>query len=112
MKITPVLLEAAYEFLRRTPPFNKWGLVPGEIVVFKVTRNAHVQGDHVLVKGVHTIRVSSRKTGSTHNLIELMAHEMVHAKCDREGVRAEHGAEFKRRARVVCKAHGFDEKNF
>ena len=41
-----------------------------------------------------------------------MAHEMVHAKCDAEGVRAEHGAEFKRRAALVCKYHGFDPKTF
>jgi len=112
LPLTPALLEATYEFLRRTPPFHKWNLPPGEVVTFKVTRNAHVQGDHLLVKGKHTIRASSKKTGNTHNLIELMAHEMVHAKCDLEGVRAEHGAEFKRAARAVCKAHGFDEKNF
>ncbi len=112
LPLTKELLRGAYDFLRQTPPFKKWRLPPGEIIEFHVTRNPHVQGDHVLRKGQHTIRVSSKKVGATQTLIELMAHEMVHVKCDREGVVAAHGADFKRAARLVCKYHGFDEANF
>ena len=112
LPLTKDLLRGAYDFLRMTPPFKKWKLPPGEIVKFVVTRSPTVQGDHILVKGVHTIRVSCKKVGATSTLMELMAHEMVHVKCDRDGVKSEHGADFKRAARLVCKYHGFDEASF
>ncbi len=112
LPLTKELLRATYEYLRQTPPFKNWKLPPGEIVVFKVTRNASVEGDHMLRNGVHTIRCSSKKTGTTYVLLQLMAHEMCHAKCDRDGARSEHGAAFKRAARSVCRYHGFDEANF
>jgi len=43
-----------------------------------------------------------------------MAHEMVHLYIWRKGSkdRAEHGAEFKKLARLVCKHHGFEEATF
>jgi len=112
LPLTKELLRGTYDFLRLTPPFKKWKLPPGELVDFRVTRNATVHGDHLLRKGQHRIRVSSKKVGATRTLLELMAHEMVHVKCDREGVRSEHGAAFKRAARTVCRYHGFDEACF
>lgn len=112
LPLTKELLRGTYDFLRLTPPFKKWKLPPGEIVIFKVTRSPTVTGDHLLYKGQHTIRVSAKKVGSTQTLIELMAHEMVHVKCDREGVKTEHGFHFKGAACLVCKYHGFDEASF
>jgi len=112
LPINPALLRATYDFLRATPPFKSWGLPPGEVVVFRITRSRKTQGDHLLIDGVHTIRVSSVKVGYTPALIALMAHEMVHAVCDREGVRSEHGAAFKKRAAAVCRYHGFDPMEF
>ena len=42
-----------------------------------------------------------------------MAHEMVHIYNVSKGhTRSEHGAEFQRCARLVCKHHGFDQKMF
>lgn len=110
--LTKELLRATYEYLWITPPFNKWNLPPSQVIEFKVTRNAKTQGDHALRKGVHTIRISCKKVASLGVLIDVMAHEMVHAKCDRDGVRSEHGKDFKRAARTVCRYHGFDEANF
>ncbi len=112
LPITPALLRATYDFLRVTPPFKSWGLPPGEDVVFKVTRSRNTHGDHLLHNGVHTIRVSCIKVGYTAVLISLMAHEMVHAVCDLEGVRSAHGKAFKRRAAAVCRYHGFDPMEF
>ncbi len=112
LPITPDLLEAAYVFLCATPPFKRWGLPPGDEVKFGVTRSRKTQGDHVLHDSTHYIRVSSAKVGHTASLLALMAHEMVHAACDREGVRSEHGAAFKKRARAVCRYHGFDPMEF
>ena len=112
LPLTPDLLRASYDFLRETPPFKRWGLPPGESVTFKVTRSVKTQGDHLLHDGKHTIRASSRKVGHTASLVALMAHEMVHVVCDREGVRSEHGAPFRKRAAAVCRYHGFDPAEF
>ncbi len=112
LPINPALLCAAYDFLRATPPFKSWGLPPGSDVVFKVTRSRKTQGDHLLLNGIHTIRVSCVKVGYTAGLIVLMAHEMVHAACDLEGVRSAHGKAFKKRAAAVCRYHGFDPAEF
>ena len=112
LPLTPDLLEATYDFLRRTPPFNRWNLPTGGEITFRVTRNTKTQGDHLLHDGRHTIRVSSRKVGYTTGLVALMAHEMVHVVCDREGIRSEHGALFRRRAASICRIHGFDPMEF
>ena len=112
LPITPELLRAVYAFLLETPPFKRWGLPQGEDVIFQVTRNRKTQGDHLFINGVHTIRVSRVKIGYTAGLIALMAHEMVHAACDIERVRSEHGREFRKRAEEVCLYHGFDPAEF
>ena len=112
LPLTPTLLRATYDYLCQTPPFTRWHMPPGREVRFRVTRSWTVQGDHLLEKGRHTVRVSSNKSGTTHTLLQLMAHEMVHVVCDRDGVRSEHGREFRRRAASVCRYHGFDPRNF
>jgi hypothetical protein len=112
LPITPELLRASYDFLCATPPLERWDLPRGEDVVFKVTRSRKTQGDHLLLNGVHTIRVSCVKVGHTASLLALMAHEMVHVACDLKGVRSEHGASFRKRAKMVCRYHGFDPAEF
>ncbi len=107
LPITPELLEAAYDFLRATPPFKGWRMPAGGLVKFGVMRKADTRGDYELLKsGRHFIRVSSTNTGCLDALIRVMAHEMVHVACPRE--RAMHGPEFMKRARSVCRYHGFD----
>ncbi len=112
LPITSALVRAAYEYLRHTPPFSNWRMPPGESVHFRVTHSIKVQGAHQLDGDVHTVWVSSRRTGHTDTLMSLMAHEMVHMVCDKAGVRSEHGAEFRRRADLVCRYHGWDPKHF
>ncbi len=107
LPITPDLLEAAYDFLCATPPFKSWRMPPGDEVKFGVMRKADTRGDHEKQRnGQHMIRVSSTNTGCTDALLRVMAHEMVHVICTRE--RAMHGAAFQKRARAVCRYHGFD----
>ena len=38
MKLTPGILEAAYEFLRTTPPFKGWKLPSGVDITFRVIK--------------------------------------------------------------------------
>lgn len=117
LPLTPAILEAAYEFLRSCPPFNRWKLPCGEEVEFCVILLKDREGDHTTYKGTtdHVIRVSSKRIGHTHSLVVVMAHEMIHArqavtKTYTAGV--EHNAEFRRLAAGVCKLHGFDPKTF
>lgn len=111
MRLTPQLLEAAYEFMRCTPPFRRWKLPPGETIKFKVTRSIGSRG---YARNANEIGVSSRNIGRTEALFMVMAHEMIHVYVFKRGLhgRSEHGAEFLRCARLVCKHHGFDVKMF
>jgi hypothetical protein len=112
LPLTPDLLRATYNFLRETQPFMWWSLPRGEDVEFKVTRSRKIQGDCLRLNDVYTIRASCIKVGRTASLMALMAHEMVHVACDLKGVRSEHGAAFRKRAKVVCRYHGFDPAEF
>lgn len=116
MKLTPPVLEACYDFLRATLPFRRWGLPPGEEVEFRVLRTQRRMGSHAVCprRGHHVISMSSGKMSHTSHLVETMAHEMVHAYQSKRGTetRAEHNAEFRRLARIVCRHHGFDPLEF
>ena len=115
LPLTPDILRHSYDFLNTTPPFNRWNLPDGEEITFVVIRSKTDAGWHMFDGGKHTIAISGRCVGFTHKLIEVMAHEMVHAHekhagAARSGVA--HSAAFHRWAAQVCKIHGFDPKGF
>lgn len=113
LRLTPAILVAAYEYLRSTPPFRRWKLPDADDVEFHVLRTREMFADcETTVAGQHIIRVSTGKVGRTGTLIESMAHEMVHVYLDRRGVKAHHGAAFRRCAARICRVHGFDPKTF
>jgi hypothetical protein len=118
LKLTPDVLAAAYEYLRATLPFSRWGLPHGEDaarVRFRVTSAKVYQGQHQLcVNSIdgqlcHDVRISSRWVKDTNGLLETMAHEMVHMRLDRirRAGRAHHGPRFQKTADLVCRRHGF-----
>ena len=113
LPLTPRMLEAAYEFLRSTPPFKGWALPANDKVRFRVTRHldTHGQANGHDDPGPE-IDISTAVVGHTYTLMKALAHEMIHIHLDRSGVRAAHGAAFKRCAALVCKRHGFDPKEF
>lgn len=106
--ITPDILAACYEYLRATPPFNRWGLPHADEVTFVITRELNTRGYCSTTSGEHEIGVSMVCITQTDSLMKAMSHEMVHAHCDRRGVRKHHGAEFQKFARQVCNANGWD----
>ena len=114
LTLTPESLAAAYEYLRTTRPFKRWKLPHADEVEFRVERLKDRAADHSVVhrpEKLHTIRVSTENVKTTDGLLEVMAHEMVHAYQD--GVagtgsrRAEHNKEFVRLSARVCKEHGW-----
>lgn len=115
VKLTPELLEWAYELVNHTEPFNKWNLPDGHEITFTVTKSASTCGDYTRnADGSHRIRISSRCIGTLPNLIEVMAHEMVHLHQARTGMetRGIHNAAFMKLATQVCRVHKFDPKGF
>lgn len=113
--ITRDALRAAYDFLCETPPFNKWNLPDSEDIEFKVAKDPSTMGWHTFDGTKHVVVVSSATVGHTSNMIETLAHEMIHVHeahskaCSRG---AEHSAAFRRWAAQVCRIHGFDPKAF
>jgi hypothetical protein len=111
-------LAAAYDYLRTTPPFNRWNLPDSEDVKFSVGNAmdcfAHYQWDGTK----HTITASTKAIGHTETLLTAIGHEMVHLHLWANGMESKrsgasfHNAAFRKFALQVCKYHGFDPKAF
>lgn len=111
LPLTPHMLAAAYEYLRATPPFNRWKLPHADEVEFGVTRHRDREADHTTYCRTldHVIRVSAYYAKTTDDLLQCVAHEMIHAHQTRKKTetRKEHNAEFNRVNRRVCSVHGW-----
>lgn len=115
LPLHPEILAGAYDYLKTTPPFNRWNLPESEDVLFIVTRSKKVMGTHSTQNGRHVIEVSRFKVGYTGTLMALMAHEIIHLHQNAVGMETkgvEHNAAFDKLAKHVCKYHGFDPHEF
>lgn len=105
------MLSHAYDYLCSTPPFSKWNLPLSEEVRFVVVKDPNTAGWHKMDCDKHIIGISSGSIGRTQSLMEVMAHEMIHAhqrETSMETKGAKHNAAFMKLAARVCKIHGFD----
>lgn len=115
LPLTPEILEAAYGYLKATPPFRSWGLPPSDEVRFVVAADRGLSGWHIHKAGGHDIAISSSVIGHTSSLIPVLAHEMVHLYQAHKKTftrNTQHNAEFKKLMARVSKYHGFDPKMF
>lgn len=116
LPLTPAVLEAAYTYLCATSPFKGWKLPPADEVEFCVTNHRDQEGDHCVYRYTkeHIIRVSAYAITTTHALMIVMAHEMIHAKQEiaKTARRGGHNKEFHRLAKRVCHVHGWDTRLF
>jgi hypothetical protein len=118
LRLTPEIIEGAYEFLRTTPPFRGWNLPHADEVTFVVSRHKlHVGYHRGSRRKIHSheIGISQACVGHTNTLLRTMAHEMIHQHQQRQRTdtpNTEHNAEFTRLARIVCRHHGWDEGEF
>lgn len=116
--ITPDMAEAAYNFLKTTPPFKRWRLPSSNKIEWIITRNKTYMGRCTSYSDKHdkfTIEISLVKCTNTESLIETIAHEMVHMRQRiSKGFRKElgHGGDFSRMADQVCQKHGFNRDYF
>ena len=113
---SPKILAAAYEYIKTVPPVNKWKLPPAEEVEFRITKDRNVLGQHTTYRysrREHIIYISGARISFGDTLLRVLAHEMVHASLAEEGRNAvSHNKEFHSRAKELCKAMGWDEKDF
>lgn len=117
LQLTPDILEACYEYLRVTAPFNRCRLPDPDDLEFRVTRHNDRFGHFDDRDGKHpfpNISISEKFVKTTLGLAEVMSHELVHVALFVRGDAGweKHGASFKRMAKAVCRHHGFDPKTF
>jgi hypothetical protein len=112
LKLTPDVLAAAYEYLRATLPFKRWGLPHGSEVRFYIGDWAKSRGEYKFKNPRHQIGVSRRCIVQTGTLIPVMAHEVCHLRQEMLGDRTQHGAVWQRLADQACRHHGFDRALF
>src|SRR5579863_4472373 len=120
LTLTPEMLEGAYEYLRVSPPFCRWGLPHADHVMFRVLgakdRFGHFRGRHRKAHGddgFSEIAISAGLVRSTDLLLSTMAHEMIHLYQDETGTaRGHHNPRFRKLAKRVCAIHGFDLESF
>lgn len=114
LSLTPTTLEASYEFLKALLPFRRWKLPHVDEIEFRVTASEAIHGRYLDGQRHHVISVSAALTGHLVTLLETMAHEMIHLAQALDGTDSEneHNPDFKRRAKLVCRTHGFDPKSF
>lgn len=120
MHITPDIVEAGYELLRKTPPFRGWKLPDGDDVFFSAVpikgARGGCQGEHWFDGKNHHVRVNPRRHKTLGSMLMTLGHEMVHMREAELALRTDvfHGAQFQRMADQVCspRNHGFDRGQF
>jgi hypothetical protein len=113
MNLTPDMLVQAYDYLLSTPPFKRWKLPPSFEVEFHVKYFKDRRGQCLKLPGPRwAISINPEFVGHTVNLMRVMAHELIHIRCDQLGIKSHHGEQFHRYAAQVCRHHGFDPKEF
>ncbi len=117
LPLTAEMLEAAYDYLRVTPPFSAWRLPHSDDVVFHLSSRRKEFGRYRWDGERHTITASIHGMAYTSTLMRFMAHEMVHLYLEKAGLESPkgeevHNAHFRKYAAQVCRYHGFDPKEF
>jgi hypothetical protein len=116
--ITPETVEAGYNFLCTTPPFNKWRMPESDDVKFIVNLSHTYFGAYQWDGKQHTILVSAKNIEKPIPLIHVLAHEMLHLYLEKEGLESKrggpntHNSAFRKFAARICKYHGFELKTF
>jgi len=114
LHLTPDTLAGVYDLLRATKPFHRWGLPSRDAIRFRTYRSKAERGTLERDGEQVVLSVSELSNGHLYSVIETIAHEMVHLRLLRLGVKSweRHGARFDHLAKAVCAAHGFDPKAF
>lgn len=99
------------------PPFNRWPMPDPKEVKFELLADSDIAEYSVDWNDRITIAVNADSNLTLLQIVETVAHEMVHVRQDQLGrlpevKQAKHNAEFRRLARLVCRDLGFDVQRF
>jgi hypothetical protein len=114
MKVNTHLIRQCYAHLRELPPFDRWCLPGPDTVEFGIL----IGRDHAVYErsGVHRIAVNDLTHTTHEQVMQTVAHEMVHLRQELLGrlplKKDPHNAEFRRMARAICKEFGWNVQTF
>lgn len=117
MKVTPDRIREAYAYLRRLPPFSRWGLPPPGRIEFGLEHDPAFAASF-LNSSPPCLCVNAHLHHTLAGLHASVAHEMVHlrqhmlGRLDPCADHAGHNAEFRRLSAQVCRDLGFDLTHF
>ena len=112
MKITPRYLATMYYMLAALPPFNRFKLPSEHEVDFKINRSSMLLGSYDV--DPHLIIISRVACHDYKEVMETLAHEMVHLALEQRGAsdHSDHDSAFNCLAAEVCTIWGWDFKEF
>lgn len=112
MHLTPECIAAAYDYLTRTPPGNRWKLPASDELQIVVLTTRERMG-HVRDGKPIELAVSCKRVSHTSTLMATVAHEVCHLRAYARGAKGiGHGREWQQAANQMCRAHGFDRHEF
>jgi predicted SprT family Zn-dependent metalloprotease len=116
MNVTSRDVQAAYDFLCRLAPFNKWGLPDARKVKFSISRVPDEIGA-CHISNEFSISLNDDMHLTLVQLLETVAHEMIHVKQQMLGKLPDdpskhHNATYRRMRKQVCLQFGFDVQRF
>lgn len=112
LPLSPEIIRAAYTYLLVSPPFRRWKLPEADAVRVEIMRHNNHAAQCIAEAGRYTVRVAHNHVFETDSLILSVAHEICHIASDIAGEEWGHGPHFLRRARLVCRYHGWNEEQF
>ena len=112
MKLTKRHLASMYNMLAIMPPFDRFKLASDARMEFVVNRASMSAG--LYEPDPHTISISKINNKHYHDVLQTMAHEMVHLALERQGRPDHHNhcSEFNALGAEVCDLWGWNFKEF
>lgn len=114
INVTPQQCAAVYDMLCTLPPFNSIPNMPtAEEIEWRCVNRMDIYGQYQALDP-HVITVSTALVGHLETLIKVIAHEMVHLwqVMDLSVTKAQHNANWYKKARKVCNSLGYDPRSF
>lgn len=94
------------------PPFSGWKMPDEYRIKFSVTRSSRVFGDYN--SDPDRVRISKTTCTNFDDVIQAMAHEMLHLKLERDGDpdHSDHKGPWAKRAEEICTQFGWKLDEF
>lgn len=112
MKLTRQHLATMYYMLAAMPPFTRYKLPSDAKIDFKINRSKMLCGSYEV--DPHTITISRVLCHTYQQVLETLAHEMVHLALEQRGAsdHSDHDVAFNNLAAEVCTLWGWNFPKF